>query len=77
MVLAFSPVGAKFRQRAQRFPALFTTCSIDYFLEWPEEALISVASKAIQKFKVDCTEDVKGHLEHHMGRVHNLISVVT
>ncbi len=43
MVLSFSPVSAKFRERARKFPALFTSCTIDWFLPWPEEALISVA----------------------------------
>lgn len=77
MVLAFSPVGAKFRERAQRFPALFSTCSIDWFLPWPEEALISVSSKALMKFKVDCTPEIKNQLERHMGRVHDLVHQVT
>jgi len=43
MVLAFSPVNAKFRERAQKFPTVFSGCSIDWFLPWPEEALISVS----------------------------------
>mmetsp|Transcript_34956 Transcript_34956/g.25438 ORF Transcript_34956/g.25438 Transcript_34956/m.25438 type:complete len:963 (+) Transcript_34956:351-3239(+) len=77
MVLAFSPVGVKFRERAQRFPALFSTCSIDWFLAWPEEALISVSSKALQAFKVDCSSEVKTELEKHMGRVHDLVHQVT
>ncbi len=43
VVLCFSPVGNKFRERARKFPALFNECSIDWFLSWPEEALCSVA----------------------------------
>jgi dynein heavy chain len=39
IVLCFSPVGQKFR----KFPALFNECTIDWFLPWPEEALVSVA----------------------------------
>lgn len=34
-VLAFSPVGTKFRTRSQKFPSLFSCCSIDWFLPWP------------------------------------------
>jgi len=45
MVLAFSPVGTKFRERSQKFPSLFSQCSIDWFLPWPEDALVSVSSK--------------------------------
>lgn len=45
MILAFSPVGTKFRERAQKFPSLFSQCNIDWFLPWPEDALVSVAHK--------------------------------
>ena len=41
--LCFSPVGQKFRDRFRKFPALFNECTIDWFLPWPEEALVSVA----------------------------------
>lgn len=43
IVLCFSPVGQKFSDRARKFPALFNECTIDWFLPWPEEALVSVA----------------------------------
>lgn len=55
MVLAFSPVNMKFRERAQKFPTVFSGCSIDWFLPWPEEALISVSSKFISEFEIDTT----------------------
>jgi dynein heavy chain len=35
IVLCFSPVGQKFRDRARKFPALFNECTIDWFLPWP------------------------------------------
>lgn len=35
IVLCFSPVGDKFRNRARKFPALFNECTIDWFLPWP------------------------------------------
>jgi len=35
MILAFSPVGTKFRERSQKFPSLFSQCAIDWFLPWP------------------------------------------
>lgn len=54
--LCFSPVGQKFRDRFRKFPALFNECTIDWFLPWPEEALISVAESFIEKFKELDTE---------------------
>ena len=43
VVLCFSPVGDAFRQRLRMFPSLVNCCTIDWFAEWPEEALTSVA----------------------------------
>lgn len=41
----------KFRTRAQKFPALFNECTIDWFLPWPIDALVSVAESFIKDFK--------------------------
>ena len=76
MVLAFSPVGVKFRERAQKFPAIFSSTSIDWFLPWPEEALVSVSSKKMAGFKMDAKKDVRTALELHMGKVHDLVTEV-
>jgi dynein heavy chain len=76
MVLAFSPVGVKFRERAQKFPAIFSGCSIDWFLPWPEEALVSVSSKKMAGFKMDAKKEVRTNLELHMGKVHDLVTDV-
>jgi dynein heavy chain len=74
LVLCFSPVGVKFRERSRKFPALFNECTIDWFLTWPEEALVSVAETDIRKFKeLNCPEDVKQNLMRHMGNVHVIV----
>lgn len=75
-VLCFSPVSPKFRVRAQKFPSLFSTCAIDWFLPWPEEALISVSDKFLKEFKIDNKKEVKGQLIVHMGKVHKLVDEV-
>jgi dynein heavy chain len=76
MVLAFSPVGTKFRERARKFPSLFSQCTIDWFLPWPEEALVSVSHKFLADFVVECSSTVKKELESHMGKVHDLVTEV-
>ena len=43
--LCFSPVGADFRTRATKFPALVNCTVIDWFQPWPEEALATVGKK--------------------------------
>jgi dynein heavy chain len=48
-VLAFSPVGESFRNRLRMFPSLVNCCTIDWFLPWPSDALISVAKQFLGK----------------------------
>jgi dynein heavy chain len=45
LVLAFSPMGNTFRTRLINFPSLVTCCPIDWFTEWPAEALRGVANE--------------------------------
>ncbi len=42
MIIAMSPLGKAFTTRLRMFPALVNCCTIDWFTEWPEEALINV-----------------------------------
>ncbi|XP_070181014.1 dynein axonemal heavy chain 6-like [Littorina saxatilis] len=43
VVLTMSPAGDKFRQRCRMNPALINCCTIDWYDEWSEEAMLSVA----------------------------------
>ena len=56
MSLCFSPVGDAFRNRARKFPALINCTVIDWFHPWPEEALISVASKFLEEVEMPSEE---------------------
>lgn len=76
--LCFSPVGVKFRNRAQAFPGLINGCTIDWFLPWPEQALADVATALIGSFdRLQGEPDVKGKLIGHMAHVHNAMSAAT
>ena len=44
MVIAMSPLGSTFTTRLRMFPSLVNNCIIDWFSEWPEEALIGVGT---------------------------------
>ncbi|KAL8212346.1 UNVERIFIED_CONTAM: Dynein heavy chain 1, axonemal [Gekko kuhli] len=47
-VLCMSPIGEVFRARLRQFPSLVNCCTIDWFNQWPAEALQSVASSFFQ-----------------------------
>jgi dynein heavy chain len=49
IMLAMSPLGELFRSRLRMFPSLINCCTIDWFSEWPEEALLSVAKGAVDQ----------------------------
>lgn len=42
MVLCLSPIGDAFRIRLRMYPSLVNCCTIDWFDEWPEDALEQV-----------------------------------
>eukprot|EP01064_Diplonema_japonicum_P033482 TRINITY_DN6608_c3_g1_i1.p1 TRINITY_DN6608_c3_g1~~TRINITY_DN6608_c3_g1_i1.p1 ORF type:complete len:4220 (+),score=898.37 TRINITY_DN6608_c3_g1_i1:135-12794(+) len=45
IVLGMSPVGDAFRTRCRNFPSLTNCCSVDWFDEWPADALHQVATR--------------------------------
>jgi len=47
VVLCMSPVGDAFRERLRQFPSLVNCCTINWFPEWPEDALVAVAQKQL------------------------------
>ena len=52
VVLCFSPVGNTIRVRSRKFPALTNCTSIDWFHEWPEEALVSVSKRFLEEVEL-------------------------
>lgn len=53
IVLAMSPIGHTFAQRLRNFPSLVNCSTIDWFSEWPEEALQSVAFDKLKNYELD------------------------
>lgn len=50
LVICMSPVGDAFRRRCRMFPSLVNCCTIDWFLKWPKDALLSVAENSLKEF---------------------------
>ncbi|XP_076826869.1 dynein axonemal heavy chain 11 [Brachyhypopomus gauderio] len=48
VVLCMSPVGKSLRVRVRRFPALLSCTTVDWFHDWPQEALLSLSRRFLQ-----------------------------
>ncbi|XP_010006976.1 PREDICTED: dynein heavy chain 17, axonemal [Chaetura pelagica] len=69
VILCFSPVGSTLRVRARRFPAVVNCTAIDWFHEWPEDALVSVSSRFLEETE-DIEPEVKMSISKFMSYVH-------
>lgn len=56
---SLSPIGEVFRARLRQFPSLVNCCTIDWFNEWPAEALQSVATMFLNEIpELECSNEV-------------------
>jgi len=76
IMLCMSPLNPKFPERARKFPGLISGPTIDWFLPWPSDALVSVAQGFISDYPMDCSKTVKAGLMVHMGSVHKMVTDV-
>ena len=60
-----SPVGSALRVRMRMFPSLVNCMTIDWFMPWPDDALISVAERYLQNMG-DLSDDHKVCLQMHV-----------
>ncbi|DBA03742.1 TPA: hypothetical protein N0F65_004159 [Lagenidium giganteum] len=63
LVLCMSPLGSSFRDRIRMFPSLVNCCTIDWFTEWPAEALQSVAASALTSSDFQLSGGSKSEVE--------------
>ena len=53
IVMCFSPIGDSLRNRIRNFPSLVNCTTIDWFSEWPKDALESVAQQFLADVDLD------------------------
>ncbi|XP_029437782.1 dynein heavy chain 2, axonemal isoform X2 [Rhinatrema bivittatum] len=58
IVLCMSPVGDSFRNRLRQYPALVNCTTIDWFSEWPQEALLEVAERYLEGVDLGTMEKI-------------------
>ena len=77
-IIAMSPLGTKFTTRLRMFPSLINCSTIDWFTEWPEEALIGVGKGAL----LDCAADlgiepVLDNLVEMFKKIHKSVETIS
>lgn len=73
VVLCFSPVGSTLRVRARKFPAVVNCTSIDWFLEWPKNALESVSKRFLSELDA-LPEYLVNSVSLYMSYVHTTVN---
>ncbi|KAM9330540.1 dynein axonemal heavy chain 6 [Gastrophryne carolinensis] len=69
IVLCMSPVGEAFRARCRMFPSLVNCCTIDWFVQWPKEALLSVSQTFFTNIDLG-SEEMKDRLSEMCVEIH-------
>lgn len=73
VALCFSPVGNKLRVRSRKFPAVVNCTAIDWFHEWPREALESVSLRFLQETE-NIELSIKESISKFMAYVHTSVN---
>ncbi|KAI5930847.1 Dynein heavy chain 9, axonemal [Manis javanica] len=73
VTLCFSPVGNKLRVRSRKFPAIVNCTAIDWFHEWPQQALESVSLRFLQNTE-SIEPNVKQSISKFMAFVHTSVN---
>ena len=73
VVLCFSPVGDTLRLRARKFPAVVNCTSIDWFHDWPQNALVSVSQQFLNETELIPAE-LKPSVAEFMAYVHTSVN---
>ncbi|KFV07099.1 Dynein heavy chain 9, axonemal, partial [Pterocles gutturalis] len=80
VALCFSPVGNKLRVRSRRFPAIVSCTAIDWFQEWPREALESVSLRFLRETEAvegSTSPAVKDSISKFMAYVHTSVNEIS
>ncbi|XP_015187538.1 PREDICTED: dynein beta chain, ciliary-like [Polistes dominula] len=72
-LLCFSPVGATLRNRVRQFPAIVNCTSINWFQDWPQEALQSVSARFLQELN-ELPQEYKRSASLFMSFVHTIVN---
>jgi dynein heavy chain len=76
IVLCMSPVGSSFRTRCRMFPSLVNCSTIDWFNEWPRDALLAVSKKFLAPMDLGSLE-IKESISSMCVEIHTSVAQVS
>ncbi|XP_063983406.1 dynein beta chain, ciliary [Diachasmimorpha longicaudata] len=76
VVLCFSPVGSTLRVRSRKFPAIINCTAINWFHEWPQEALMSVSKRFLEEL-VELPEGFRESAAKFMAHAHTTVNAAS
>jgi dynein heavy chain len=68
VVLCMSPVGEPFRNRIRQYPAFVNCTTIDWFSEWPKDALLEVSERYLEEVNLG-TGDAALELKKNVAQI--------
>ena len=74
IILCMSPVGDLLRIRCRKFPSLVNCCTLDWFDNWPEEALLNVSTRFLQDIEI-LDNVTKNKLSEMFMKIHKSVEV--
>jgi len=72
-----SPIGDAFRRRCRLFPSLINNTTIDWFDDWPTEALLSVSHKNLEIFEQPENSNFINNLANVCNSMHEIVNKTT
>ncbi|XP_041356323.1 dynein heavy chain 6, axonemal-like isoform X2 [Gigantopelta aegis] len=75
IVLCMSPVGSSFRSRCRMFPSLVNCCTIDWFTEWPKEALLGVSESFFENVELG-DDELKNRIAKMCVEIHMSVTMM-
>ncbi|XP_051578639.1 dynein axonemal heavy chain 2 [Myxocyprinus asiaticus] len=74
IALCMSPVGDPFRNRIRQYPALVNCTTIDWFCEWPRDALLEVAERCLDGLSLGNVDGIQNKLASIFVTVHQSVA---
>ncbi|KAM4612372.1 dynein axonemal heavy chain 2 [Polymixia lowei] len=74
IVLCMSPVGQAFRNRIRQYPALVNCTTIDWFCDWPRDALLEVAERCLDGLALCSVDGIQTKVAGIFVTVHQSVA---